>query len=158
MHSAYMMLIYRCMQLEVLNTLEKNDPDGRWHCVSLREWFNYRGHVCMAFEKLGLSLYDFLRRNAYNPFHVNMVRLHGRCCVAAFSHAAQASASPFGCQCGAATGQCSRRKGAASSALVPGAFASRSISNRVHMSPQQSMGKPHKSHCRWRLWQRCGQP
>jgi hypothetical protein len=63
-----------CPQLEVLNTLEKNDLEGRWHCVSLREWFNYRGHVCMAFEKLGLSLYDFLRRNAYNPFHVNMVR------------------------------------------------------------------------------------
>ena len=61
-------------QLEVLNTLERNDPEGRWHCVSLREWFNYRGHVCMSFEKLGLSLYDFLRRNSYSPFHVNLVR------------------------------------------------------------------------------------
>ena len=60
-------------QLEVLNTLERNDPEGRWHCVSLREWFNYRGHVCMSFEKLGLSLYDFLRRNSYCPFHVNLV-------------------------------------------------------------------------------------
>ena len=65
----------RCLaQLEVLNTLERNDPEGRWHCVSLREWFNYRGHVCMSFEKLGLSLYDFLRRNSYCPFHVNLVR------------------------------------------------------------------------------------
>lgn len=36
------------MQLEVLNTLEKNDPQNRWHCVHLREWFDYRGHVCMV--------------------------------------------------------------------------------------------------------------
>lgn len=61
------------VQLEVLNTLEKNDAEGRWHCVNLLEWFDYRGHVCMAFEKLGLSLYDFLRRNGYTPFHVNLV-------------------------------------------------------------------------------------
>jgi hypothetical protein len=62
-----------CVQLEVLNTLEKNDPEGRLHCVSLLEWFDYRNHVCMVFEKLGLSLYDFLRRNGYSPFHVNLV-------------------------------------------------------------------------------------
>ena len=61
-------------QLEVLNTLERNDPEGRYHCVSLREWFDYRGHVCMVFEKLGLSLYDFLRKNSYSPFPAAMVR------------------------------------------------------------------------------------
>lgn len=61
------------MQLEVLNTLEANDPKGRWHCVFLREWFDYRGHVCMVFEKLGLSLYDYLRKNAYQPFSYELV-------------------------------------------------------------------------------------
>ncbi|BDA46929.1 Serine/threonine-protein kinase AFC2 [Coccomyxa sp. Obi] len=66
------------IELEVLNTLEKNDAEGRWHCVNLLEWFDYRGHVCMAFEKLGLSLYDFLRRNGYTPFHVNLVRSFGK--------------------------------------------------------------------------------
>ncbi len=39
---------WRCAQLEVLNTLEKNDPQNRWHCVHLQEWFDYRGHVCMV--------------------------------------------------------------------------------------------------------------
>ena len=74
----------RAAQLEVLATLESNDPDGEWcaagiclnsaealrrglssghpmrqpsmlkngvlcrHCVTLREWFDYRGHVCMV--------------------------------------------------------------------------------------------------------------
>jgi hypothetical protein len=43
------------VQLEVLNTLESNDRSGKYHCVRLKEWFDYRGHVCMVFEKLGLS-------------------------------------------------------------------------------------------------------
>lgn len=31
------------------------------------------GHVCMVFERLGPSLYDFLRRNGYKPFPLAMV-------------------------------------------------------------------------------------
>ena len=63
-----------CLQLEVLNTLEANDPGGLHHCVRLKEWFEYRHHVCMVFERLGLSLYDFLRKNSYKPFHIELVR------------------------------------------------------------------------------------
>lgn len=66
------------IELEVLATLEANDRGGRFHCVSLREWFDYRGHVCMVFEKLGPSLYDFLRKNAYRPFPAPLVRAFGR--------------------------------------------------------------------------------
>jgi len=36
------------LQLEVLNTLEQNDPQCQRHCVQLKEWFTYRGHVCMV--------------------------------------------------------------------------------------------------------------
>ena len=57
----------------MLNTLASNDKEGHYHCVHLREWFDYRGHICMVFEKLGLSLYDFLRKNSYRPFHVDLV-------------------------------------------------------------------------------------
>lgn len=66
------------IELEVLNTLDINDKDGRYHCVRLIEWFDYRGHVCMVFEKLGLSLYDFLKKNSYRPFHLDLVRSFGR--------------------------------------------------------------------------------
>ena len=66
------------IELEVLATLEKNDASGRFHCVSLREWFDYRGHVCMVFERLGPSLYDFLRKNAYRPFPGPLVRAFGK--------------------------------------------------------------------------------
>ena len=62
------------LELEALATLEANDPPNRRRCVQLKEWFDYRGHVCMVFEKLGPSLYDFLRRNDYQPFPLSVVQ------------------------------------------------------------------------------------
>ncbi|KAF5836199.1 kinase-like domain-containing protein [Dunaliella salina] len=62
------------IELEVLNTLERNDPEGNKNCVALREWFDYRGHVCMVFEKLGPSLFDFMRKNEYRPFPIDLVQ------------------------------------------------------------------------------------
>ncbi len=44
------------------------------HCVALLEWFDYRGHVCMVFEKLGPSLYDFVKKNGYRPFGLDLAR------------------------------------------------------------------------------------
>ncbi|KAG2495652.1 hypothetical protein HYH03_006252 [Edaphochlamys debaryana] len=74
------------IELEVLNTLEKNDPSGTNHCVALREWFDYRGHVCMVFEKLGLSLFDYMRKNNYKPFPLDIVQDFGRQLLEAVSY------------------------------------------------------------------------
>ncbi|GFR49286.1 hypothetical protein Agub_g11295 [Astrephomene gubernaculifera] len=74
------------IELEVLNTLEKNDPSGQNHCVALREWFDYRGHVCMVFEKLGLSLFDYMRKNGYKPFPLDVVQDFGRQLLQAVSY------------------------------------------------------------------------
>lgn len=66
------------IELEVLNTLERNDPDGQKNCVPLREWFDYRGHVCMVFERLGPSLFDFLHMNSYRSFPIDLVQQFSR--------------------------------------------------------------------------------
>mmetsp|Transcript_43947 Transcript_43947/g.73193 ORF Transcript_43947/g.73193 Transcript_43947/m.73193 type:complete len:341 (+) Transcript_43947:162-1184(+) len=65
------------IEIDVLRAIAKADSKGKWHCVNLRDWFDYRGHVCMVFEKLGLSLYDFLRKNHYKPFNIDLVREFG---------------------------------------------------------------------------------
>lgn len=62
------------MELEVLKKLRANDPGDTRHCVRLLHWFEYRNHICMVFERLGLSLYDFLLKNHYAPFDVEQVR------------------------------------------------------------------------------------
>jgi dual-specificity kinase len=62
------------VELQVLTTLAANDPTERYPIVRLLEWFDYRGHVCMVFDRLGPSIYDCLRRNAYRPFPLVMAR------------------------------------------------------------------------------------
>ncbi|KAF6169599.1 hypothetical protein GIB67_003967 [Kingdonia uniflora] len=63
-------------EIEMLEHLAKNG--GGSGCVQMRNWFDYRNHICIVFEKLGPSLFDFLRRNKYYPFPVDLVREFGR--------------------------------------------------------------------------------
>ncbi|KAL0917926.1 hypothetical protein M5K25_013035 [Dendrobium thyrsiflorum] len=65
------------IEIDVLNNLSKNDSEGS-RCVQIRRWFDYRNHICIVCEKLGPSLYDFLRKNKYSPFPVELVREFGR--------------------------------------------------------------------------------
>jgi hypothetical protein len=51
---------------------------GCRHCLLLKDWFDFRNHVCIVCERLGPSLYDFLRKNNYRPFPVDLVRDFGR--------------------------------------------------------------------------------
>ncbi|XP_011876056.1 PREDICTED: dual specificity protein kinase CLK2 isoform X6 [Vollenhovia emeryi] len=63
-----------------INALEKiafKDPDGQHLCVKMLDWFNYHGHMCIAFEMLGLSVFDFLRDNSYQPYPLEHVRHMG---------------------------------------------------------------------------------
>ncbi|KAK9208031.1 hypothetical protein WN944_000383 [Citrus x changshan-huyou] len=66
------------IEIDVLQHLAKNDKGCSSHCVQIRNWFDYRNHICIVFEKLGPSLFDFLKRNKYCPFPVDLVREFGR--------------------------------------------------------------------------------
>ncbi|XP_020241088.1 serine/threonine-protein kinase AFC3 isoform X1 [Asparagus officinalis] len=65
------------IEIDVLNNLAKNDKEGS-RCLQIQRWFDYRNHICIVCERLGPSLYDFLKRNKYSPFPVELVREFGR--------------------------------------------------------------------------------
>ncbi|KAJ6924127.1 hypothetical protein NC652_017431 [Populus alba x Populus x berolinensis] len=65
------------IEIDVLQRLARHDF-GSTRCVQIRNWFDYRNHVCIVFEKLGPSLYDFLRKNSYRSFPIDLVRELGR--------------------------------------------------------------------------------
>ncbi|KAL8111565.1 hypothetical protein AgCh_019323 [Apium graveolens] len=65
------------IEVDVLQQLGKNEKGGNC-CVQIRNWFDYRNHICIVFEKLGPSLYDFLRKNSYQSFPIDIVREIGR--------------------------------------------------------------------------------
>ncbi|KAJ6839298.1 serine/threonine-protein kinase AFC2 isoform X1 [Iris pallida] len=65
------------IEIDMLQQLGKHDKAGS-RCVQIRTWFDYRNHICIVFEKLGSSLYDYLRKNSYRPFPIDLVRELGR--------------------------------------------------------------------------------
>ncbi|RLM77977.1 serine/threonine-protein kinase AFC2 [Panicum miliaceum] len=61
------------IEIGMLEQLGKYD-ESRSSCVQIRNWFDYRNHICIVFERLGPSLYDFLRENNYRSFPIALVR------------------------------------------------------------------------------------
>nr|ABU88852.1 lammer-type protein kinase [Sorghum bicolor] len=61
------------IEIGMLEQLGKYD-ESRSSCVQIRNWFDYRNHICIVFERLGPSLYDFLKKNNYRSFPIALVR------------------------------------------------------------------------------------
>ncbi|XP_029020551.1 dual specificity protein kinase CLK4 isoform X2 [Betta splendens] len=61
-------------EVQVLKQLGSLDSDMRYACVQMLDWFDYHGHICIAFELLGLSTYDFLKENNFQPFPIEHIR------------------------------------------------------------------------------------
>ncbi|XP_034746577.1 dual specificity protein kinase CLK4-like isoform X4 [Etheostoma cragini] len=38
------------------------------------DWFEHNGHICIVFELLGLSTFEFLRQNKFLPYSVEQIR------------------------------------------------------------------------------------
>ncbi|XP_017796330.1 PREDICTED: dual specificity tyrosine-phosphorylation-regulated kinase 2 isoform X1 [Habropoda laboriosa] len=62
------------LEINALEKIATKDPEGQHLCVKMLDWFNYHGHMCIAFEMLGLSVFDFLRDNNYQPYPLEHVR------------------------------------------------------------------------------------
>ncbi|XP_059149995.1 serine/threonine-protein kinase par-1-like isoform X3 [Physella acuta] len=62
------------LEINVLEKLRERDPQGKYLCVQMLDWFDYHGHMCIAFDMLGLSVFDFLKENNYVPYTLEQVR------------------------------------------------------------------------------------
>ncbi|KAJ2805868.1 serine threonine protein kinase CMGC group, partial [Coemansia guatemalensis] len=63
------------IEIRVLQTLQRNDPTNAYQCMHVNETFDYRNHVCMVFDLLGPSVFDFLKENEFRPFSLHHVQL-----------------------------------------------------------------------------------
>ncbi|XP_023689732.1 dual specificity protein kinase CLK4-like isoform X2 [Paramormyrops kingsleyae] len=61
-------------EVEVLEQMNSLDYDRKYACVRMLDWFDHHGHICIVFELLGLSTYDFLKENSFLPFPVDQIR------------------------------------------------------------------------------------
>ncbi|XP_033025293.1 dual specificity protein kinase CLK1 isoform X1 [Lacerta agilis] len=61
-------------EIKVLEHINTSDPNNIFRCVQMLEWFEHHGHVCIVFELLGLSTYDFIKENSFLPFSLDHIR------------------------------------------------------------------------------------
>ncbi|KAF5896781.1 dual specificity protein kinase CLK1-like isoform X1, partial [Clarias magur] len=62
------------IEVDVLKQMNVLDSENQFACVRMLDWFDHHGHICIVFELLGLSTYDFLKENDYMPFSVDHIR------------------------------------------------------------------------------------
>ena len=61
------------IEADILTDVNRKGGRGLSHCVVMHETFSFDGHYCMVFESLGSSLYDFMKRQRYQPYPPNLV-------------------------------------------------------------------------------------
>jgi dual-specificity kinase len=65
------------IEIDILEKLQKYGCEGKDMCISLLDWFEYRNHIVMSFDRFGLSLYDFIKQNHYQGFSIEIVEEMG---------------------------------------------------------------------------------
>merc|ERR1719383_1205341 len=59
------------LEINVLHKLADRDPETKYLCVKMLDWFDYHGHICIAFDLLGTSVFDFMKDNNYQAYPLN---------------------------------------------------------------------------------------
>eukprot|EP00980_Cylindrotheca_fusiformis_P006531 scaffold1384_cov116-Cylindrotheca_fusiformis.AAC.9 len=62
------------IEADIVEDVNRRGGRGVSHCARMYDAFTFKGHYCMVFESLGPSLYDFLKRQDYQPFPIGCVR------------------------------------------------------------------------------------
>lgn len=63
-----------CAPLLLLRAVDFTGSSPISHCVRMLDWFHLGGHVCISFELLSLSTFDFLKANDFLPYPVNQIQ------------------------------------------------------------------------------------
>lgn len=61
------------VEVDVLTTLSKVDSE-QFNFVHAYESFSHHGHICIVFECLQINLYDYLKRNRFQPLPLKHIR------------------------------------------------------------------------------------
>ena len=55
-------------ELRILSTILQNDPTGQFQCLLLKDYFDYKDHICLVTNLYGKSVYDFMCSNGIARF------------------------------------------------------------------------------------------
>uniref|UniRef100_A0A1I7TLH5 Protein kinase domain-containing protein n=1 Tax=Caenorhabditis tropicalis TaxID=1561998 RepID=A0A1I7TLH5_9PELO len=56
------------LEVKVLQRLADRDPQNKHWVIHMSSYFDYHGHICLLFDLMGPSIFDFLKANHYKPY------------------------------------------------------------------------------------------
>ncbi|XP_007436922.1 dual specificity protein kinase CLK3 isoform X1 [Python bivittatus] len=64
------------LEINVLKKIKEKDKENKQSslCVLMSDWFNFHGHMCIAFELLGKNTFEFLKENNFQPYPLPQIR------------------------------------------------------------------------------------
>ena len=62
------------VEIKALKYLKDRDTDERYNIIHIKDYFQFRKHICIAFELLSINLYEFLKSNKFQGFSLRLVR------------------------------------------------------------------------------------
>ncbi|XP_062819325.1 dual specificity protein kinase CLK3 isoform X3 [Anolis carolinensis] len=64
------------LEINVLKKIKEKDKENKQPslCVLMSDWFNFHGHMCIAFELLGKNTFEFLKENNFQPYPLAQIR------------------------------------------------------------------------------------
>ncbi|KAK0550555.1 serine/threonine protein kinase, CMGC, dual-specificity [Tilletia horrida] len=62
------------VEVKILESLTKWDPDGQYHVIRMTESFYFRNHLCIAMELLSINLYELIKANNFAGFSTRLIR------------------------------------------------------------------------------------
>ncbi|NXQ90694.1 CLK3 kinase, partial [Nyctibius grandis] len=62
------------LEIKVLEKIREKDKEHKYLCVLMLDWFDFHGHICIAFELLGKSTFEFLEENNFQPYPLPQIR------------------------------------------------------------------------------------
>jgi dual specificity tyrosine-phosphorylation-regulated kinase 2/3/4 len=62
------------IEIENLEKISKSDPDDNKCIVKMKQYFYFRGHACICFELLSMSLYQFLRFKKFEGLSKSLLK------------------------------------------------------------------------------------
>lgn len=80
------------VEASILKDIKEADVDGKSCCVAMTDHFMYKArHMCLIFEPLGPSLYEFTTNNSYRGFFLSDIQSFSKQCLRAlaFMHGLQ---------------------------------------------------------------------
>lgn len=63
--------------LQLLNT--RCDPRDEHHIVRMLDFFLFRKHLCLVFERLDVNLFELLKRNSFRGLSLSLVQVRAAC-------------------------------------------------------------------------------